>query len=96
MVQQQTTPIKNWIETMGFELVTSDFFKDSLINYYSLGNFGVYEEILSSQAKSGSTDPKETKFISWNPWGEDFEVFSVADLSEAYEKTLFVNPDLYS
>ena len=45
MLLQQSKPIKNWMETMGFELVKSDFFNDNLFNYYHLGNFGVCEEI---------------------------------------------------
>ena len=95
MLRLQTAPIKEWIETMGFELVKSDFFKGTLVNYYSLGNFGIYEEIISTNDKVGSDDLNETKFISWSPWGEDFEANSVADLSEAYEDTLSVNPELH-
>ena len=96
MPTRKIAAIKNWIETMGFELVKSHILnsKYTRINYYSLGNFGIYEEI--SEPKTGRKVDKEEKlkFISWNPWGEDFEVNSVRDLSKAYEDSLIVNPQL--
>lgn len=81
---------------MGFELVKSQRLnKNALrVNYYSLGNFGIYEEI-SILAKSGKTlAQKHRKFISWNPWGIDFVVTSVKDLSKAYQESLIYNPEL--
>jgi hypothetical protein len=47
MPTRKIAAIKHWIENMGFELVNSHFLnsKFTRINYYSLGNFGVYEEI---------------------------------------------------
>ncbi|MBC7743500.1 MAG: hypothetical protein H7096_00185 [Flavobacterium sp.] len=92
MLSIQIAPIKNWIEVMGFELVTSHTLKNAILNYYSLGNFGVYEEILTSENASAQEDLNGIKYISWNPWGDDFEVNSVEDLNQAYEDTLSINP----
>lgn len=77
---------------MGFKLVKSHTFnsKKTKINYYSLGNFGVYEEIF----KSSPSSIERRKFISWNPWGIDFEVNSVNDLRKAYEQSEEYNPSL--
>ena len=85
--------IKDWIKSMGFKLVKSHLVnrRNTRINYYSLGNFGIYEEI-SMPIKIHSE--KKLKFISWNPWGDDFEVNSVKDLSQAYEDTLTISPEL--
>ena len=81
---------------MGFKLVTSHLnnSKYARINYYSLGNFGIYEEISKPSTKSESKSEGKMKFISWNPWGEDFEVNSVRDLSDAYQESLLINPEL--
>ena len=80
---------------MGFKLVKSHVLnrKSIKINYYSLGNFGVYEEIFKSAPSSRNGDLKR-KFISWTPWGIDFEVTSVKDLMRAYEESEEYNPDL--
>ena len=94
MLLQQSKPIKNWMETMGFELVKSDFFNDNLFNYYHLGNFGVCEEIQSSEETINSDDLKQIKFISWNLWGEDFEVNCVNELSKAYQDSITNNPEI--
>ena len=85
--------IKKWIKSMGFELVKSHLInrRNTRINYYSLGNFGVYEEI--SKAEKVNSE-RQRKFISWNPWGDHFEVSSVQDLSKAYEDSLTINPEL--
>ena len=95
MPTKKISAIKNWIETMGFELVKSHLIsgKYSRINYYSLGNFGIFEEI-AEPAKSQSTSERKMKFISWNPWGDDFEVNSVKELSKAYQDSLTINPEL--
>ncbi|NEU07539.1 hypothetical protein GZH53_04355 [Flavihumibacter sp. R14] len=94
MPRKQIAAIKNWIESMGFELVKSHILnsKYTRINYYNLGNFGIYEEI--SESKNKVDGNKRLKFISWNPWGDEFEVNSVKDLSKAYEDSLIVNPQL--
>ena len=92
MLRLQTAPIKHWIETMGFELVKSDFFQDTLLNYYNLRNFGVCEEIITHQESSQTHD--DVRFIFWNPWGDDFEVNSVNELSRAYHESLTLNPEL--
>jgi hypothetical protein len=83
--------IKNWIKSMGFELVnTHDLNGRSVkINYYSLGNFGIYEEI-SKKGKAAD----QLRFISWNPWGVDFEVHSVKELCEAYQDNKSFSPEL--
>jgi len=96
MPTRKIAAIKHWIENMGFELVNSHFLnsKFTRINYYSLGNFGVYEEISEPKKSGRTTGNEKLKFISWNPWGEDFEVNSVKDLSKAYEDSLIVNPQL--
>jgi hypothetical protein len=92
MPRKTASAIKNWIKAMGFKLVKSHVLnnKNVKINYYSLGNFGVYEEIFKSQRSSN----EKRKFISWNPWGIDFEVNSVRDLMKAYEECEEYNPDL--
>lgn len=96
MPTRKIAAIKKWIETMGFKLVKSHLnnSKYSRINYYSLGNFGIYEEILKPSKKPDSKSEGKMKFISWNPWGEDFEVNSVKDLSDAYQESLVINPEL--
>ena len=86
MVKSKIAAIKNWIKTMGFELIKSHNLsgEEVKINYYSLGNFGIYEEI-SNKKMSGGTEKEIMRFISWNPWGIDFEVSSLKDLVEAYQ-----------
>ena len=81
---------------MGFELVKSHLFnsKYTCINYYILGNFGVFEEISKSSKGSEVRGEEKLKFVSWNPWGEDFVVHSAKELSEAYQESLTVNPQL--
>lgn len=94
MPRKTASAIKTWIKAMGFELVKSHVLnrKNMKINYYSLGNFGVYEKIFKTAVHS-SGDVKR-KFISWTPWGIDFEVTSVKDLMRAYEESEEYNPDL--
>lgn len=90
MTQNRALSIRNWIKNMGFQLTKSHLLdhRTRKIKYYTLGNFGVYEE----------TSPKRTekkqKFISWTPWGDNFEVNSVKDLSKAYEEFLNYNPNV--
>ena len=93
MPRETATAIKDWIKKMGFKLIKSHNLnhRTTKINYYSLGNFGVYEEILKTQ-KSGAAEKR--KFISWTPWGIDFEVNSVRDLSRAYEEFVEYNPNV--
>lgn len=93
MPRETATAIKNWIKKMGFKLIKSHNLnhRTTKINYYSLNNFGVYEEICKSET-SGKVDSKDRKFISWTPWGIDFEVNSVRDLSRAYEEFIRYNP----
>lgn len=80
---------------MGFKLVKSHVLnrKNTKINYYSLGNFGVYEQIDKTQSSSKSAAEKRS-FISWTPWGIDFKVNSVKDLRKAYEESEAFNPEL--
>lgn len=94
MIRSKITVIRNWIKNMGFELVKSYTLssKSTRVNYYVLEGFGVYEEIVKHN-KGGKKDHiGKRKFISWTPWGVDFEVNSVNDLSEAYQAFLSYNP----
>jgi hypothetical protein len=91
MIKSKISSIKNWIKTMGFELIESYVLNNEAvkINYYFLGNFGIYEEI-SSKGKNAD----KLRFISWNPWGIDFEVHSLNQLCDAYEDSISYNPVL--
>jgi hypothetical protein len=80
MLISKVSAIKNWIKTMGFELIKS---------HYLLGNFGIYEEI---STKEKNVD--KLRFISWNPWGIDFEVRSLKQLCDAYEDSISYSPEL--
>lgn len=95
MVRSKIIAIKNWIKTMGFELISSHEINGNAIkiNHYSLGNFGIYEEI-SKKVNAKSIKNEKLRFISWNPWGIDFEVHSVNELREAYQDSVNLNPDL--
>lgn len=75
---------------MGFQLTKSHLLdhRTKKIKYYTLGNFGVYEEITPKNATE-----KKQKFISWTPWGDNFEVNSVKDLSRAYQEFTDYNPN---
>ena len=96
MARNKITAIKNWIKGMGFELVKSHVVngKSVKINYYSLGNFGIYEEISKVINPDKKSAGDKLRFISWTPWGIDFEVNSVNDLSEAYQDSISYNPDI--
>ena len=59
------------------------------INYYFLGNFGIYEEI-----STNGKNVDKLRFISWNQWGIDFEVQSLKQLCDAYEDSINYNPEL--
>ncbi|PRY54399.1 hypothetical protein B0I27_102165 [Arcticibacter pallidicorallinus] len=91
MTQNRALSIENWIKTMGFRLTKSHSLdnRKKKIRYYTLGNFGVYEEITPSKSTSG----QKKKFISWTPWGVDIEVNSVTDLWCAYEEFEMYNPN---
>ena len=96
MARNKITAIKAWMKEMGFKLTKSHVRngKSLKINYYSLGSFGIYEEI-SKGIKGGKTIAGDKlRFISWNPWGVDFEVNSVNDLSKAYQDSISYNPDV--
>ncbi len=97
MKPDKTQSIKKWINNMGFKLSQSHLVnrRSKKINYYTLDNFGVYEEITSAKNfKESGSEKKEQKFFSWNPWGIEFEVNSVRDLSRAYAEFLKYNPDV--
>ncbi len=91
MTRNRALTIKNWIKTMGFQLAKSHMLdhRTKKIKYYALGNFGVYEETTPAKTTTG----KKLKFISWTPWGDDFEVNSVTDLSKAYQNFIMYNPN---
>jgi hypothetical protein len=93
---KKTTIIKRWIKAMGFKLVKSHMInkKKLKINYYTLGNFGVYEFLHRPRPEGKLLNEKQRKFISWTPWGIDFKVNSVKDLSKAYQDSLNYNPDI--
>ena len=94
MTQNKALSIKSWIKEMGFKLTKSHLLdhRKKQIKYYTLGNFGVYEEITPVK-KSEPASNKKRKFISWTPWGDDFEVNSVKDLRKAYEEFMNYNPN---
>ncbi len=94
MTSTKALSIKNWIRSMGFKLSKSHVLDHRLrkVKYYTLGNFGLYEDIQIS--KSDTKKIAHQKFISWTPWGIDFEVTSVRDLSEAYADFLRYNPTI--
>lgn len=76
---------------MGFELTKSHLLqhRTKKVKYYTLGNFGVYEEITPTKKQPAE---KKQKFISWTPWGDSIEVHSVKELSKAYEEFIDFNP----
>lgn len=94
MARSKIAAIKNWIKEMGFELIKSHVINDksTKINYYSLGSFGIYEEISKSIKGGKKIAEDKLRFISWTPWGVDFEVNSVNDLSKAYHDSIIYNP----
>jgi hypothetical protein len=51
MTRNNALSIKNWIKNMGFKLTKSHLLEHRTrkIKYYTLGNFGVYEEITPSE-----------------------------------------------
>ena len=79
---------------MGFKLSKSHVLdhRSRKIKYYTLGSFGIYEDI--HVPKSDGKKIAHQKFISWTPWGVDFEINSVRDLSSAYADFLNYNPNL--
>ena len=95
MVKSKIAAIKDWIKTMGFELIKSHDLSgyEVKINYYSLENFGIYEEI-STKKLSGHAKVAKMRFISWNPWGIDFEVNSLKDLIDAYQDSKNLSPEI--
>lgn len=94
MTQSKALSIKSWIKGMGFKLTKSHLLnhRTKQIKYYTLGNFGVYEEI--TPVKNSESSDKKQKFISWTPWGDNFEINSVKDLSKAYEDFINYNPNV--
>jgi hypothetical protein len=92
MTRSKALSIRNWIKSMGFQLTKSHLLdhRTKKIKYYTLDNFGIYEEITPSRNDASS---KIRKFISWTPWGDDIEVNSVRDLSKAYQDFINYNPN---
>jgi hypothetical protein len=95
MTRNNALSIKNWIKNMGFKLTKSHLLEHRTrkIKYYTLGNFGVYEEITPVK-KSESSSDKKRKFTSWTPWGDNVRINSVKDLSNAYEEFIEYNPNI--
>ncbi len=96
MARNKITAIKTWMKDMGFKLIKSHIIngKATKINYYSLGSFGIYEEISKGIKDGKKMAGDKLRFISWTPWGVDFEVNSVNDLSKAYQDSISYNPDV--
>ncbi len=97
MAPKQVLSIKNWLKSMGFKLAKSHTLNSGSkkIKYYILDNFGIYEETpLRKTDGKASTSEKNKRFISWTPWGEDLEINSVRDISQAYQEFLRHNPDV--
>lgn len=95
MTQNKAMSIKNWIKMMGFKLAKSHVLssRSKKIKYYILDNFGVYEEIpVKKMGNKVLASKKNKRFISWTPWGDDFEITSVRDLSRAYADFAKYNP----
>ena len=95
MVKSKIAAVKDWIKVMGFELVKShDLSGDEVkIKYYNLGNFGIYEEI-STKKLVGHAKIEKMRFISWTPWGIDFEVSSLKELIAAYQDSKNLSPEI--
>lgn len=96
MARSNIAAIKNWMKGMGFKLIKSHLIngRSTKINYYSLGGFGIYEEISKGINDGKKLAGDKLRFISWTPWGVDFEVNSVNDLSKAYQDSINYNPDV--
>lgn len=95
MTRNNALSIKGWLKRMGFKLTKSHSLQHHTrkINYYTLGNFGIYEET-ELKNKAQSAPDKKRKFISWTPWGDNFEVQSLKDLRDAYEEFMKYNPEV--
>jgi hypothetical protein len=93
MTRTKALSIKTWLKSMGFKLSKSHVLSHSTrkIKYYTLGSFGIYEE---SEMPANEKQSVKQRFISWTPWGDDFEINSVKDLSKAYEDFLEYNPNM--
>ncbi|WP_411273650.1 hypothetical protein [Daejeonella sp.] len=96
MARSKIAAIKSWMKNMGFKLIKSHVIngRTTRINYYSLGSFGIYEEISKGIKDGNKIAADKLRFISWTPWGIDFEVNSVNDLSQAYHDSINYNPDM--
>jgi hypothetical protein len=95
MTPSKASSIKAWLKSMGFKLYKSHMLNRSSkkIKYYTLGSFGIYEEIQIPKTDNKKAVERE-RFVSWTPWGVDFEIKSVRDLSKAYEDFLSYNPNI--
>jgi hypothetical protein len=93
MTYSRAQAIRHWIKNMGFKLSKSHVLdhRSRKVKYYTLGSFGIYEDI---QIPGDSKKTVTQKFISWTPWGIDFEINSVRDLSKAYADFLKYNPSV--
>ena len=97
MVKKNRVAIKDWIQTMDFELIKTHILsaEELEVNYYSLANFYIYEEITQpSPTLKNMNKTLEVRFFYWNPWGINFEVQSLKELMEAYQDSKSYNPDL--
>jgi hypothetical protein len=97
MNSNTATSIRSWIKMMGFKLSKSHKLTRSAkkIKYYTLDNFGIYEEVPISKTDGKPIDePRNKRYFSWTPWGDTFEVTSVRDISKAYADFMHYNPTL--
>ena len=97
MTPNKASSIRNWIKSMGFKLSKSHILssRSKKIKYYTLDNFGIYEETPIRKADGkASSSLKDKKFVSWTPWGDNLEITSVRDLSRAYAEFMKYNPNV--
>ncbi|MBS7565449.1 hypothetical protein KHS38_13640 [Mucilaginibacter sp. Bleaf8] len=71
--------VHNWMDTMGFRLNSSETNekKKETINHYFFETFNFWE-------KAKADEPGKTKFLCFDPYGEQLKVKSLLDLQEAF------------
>lgn len=86
MKKKSAANVKNWIKSMGLKLTKTHLVdrRQRKVNYYTLDNFGIYEEIISHDLPD-LTNMKFRKYTSWTPAGDPIEINSAKDVSLAYQ-----------
>ena len=72
-------------------------FTDEFISLWKKNHYPLLKKAIEKvHAAQHVNDKKSIKqrFISWTPWGDDFEITSVKDLSKAYQEFLEYNPNM--